>query len=150
MYASAPSWVLVASSQFFLIPVTGYFLTREYTCSALVTGTYLVSMAYHATKPRYAFLLPLDIAFAQIGHLCAVYTTLQYLPFSLLPYSSFLSSALVIYYYGKSTSTLAWDPDAKVSEGWHAFMNGMLGFSAGVSIYLAGRAKQLHHASSSS
>jgi hypothetical protein len=147
-----PNWSLVASSQFFLIPMTGYFLTREYTCSALITGTYLVSMAYHGTKPRYPFLLPLDIMFAQIGHLCAVYTTPQYLPYSLLPYSSFLSSAVIIYYYGKSTSTLAWDPDEKVSTWWHVFMHGLLGVSSGLSICLAGRAKSSvnYHANSSS
>ena len=150
MYASAPSWMLVASSQFFLIPITTYYYTREYTCSALVMGTYLVSMAYHSTKPRFPILLPLDIMFAQIGHLCAVYTTLQYLPYSLLPYSSFLGSAVIIYYYGKSTSTLAWDPDIQVSNWWHAFMHGMLGLSAGVSILLSGAARKVHHANSSS
>jgi len=141
---------LVASSHFFFIPITGYYLTGEYTCSALVTGTYLASIAYHATKPNYPLLLSLDVIFAQIGHLCAVYTTLQYLPYSLLPYSAFLSSAVIIYYYGKNTQTLAWDPDSSVSSGWHAVMHGLLGVSAGVSILLSGSARKAHHANSSS
>ena len=139
-YATEPSWLLVASSHFFLIPTMGYYLTGEYVCCGLVTGIYLVSAAYHGTKPRYPLLLPLDVMFAHVGNLCALYTTSQYLPYSLLPYSSFLGSALLIYYYGKSTRTLAWDPDMKVSNWWHAFMHGMLGLSSGVSIYLAGKA----------
>ena len=150
MYASAPNWTLVASSQSFLIPITGYYLTREYTCSALIAGTYAVSMAYHATKPRYPILITLDIIFAQVGHLGSVYTTLQYLPYSLLPYSVFLSSAVIIYYHGKNTQTLAWDPNTDTATRWHAFMHAMLGMSAGVSIFLSGAARKVHHANSSS
>jgi hypothetical protein len=143
MYATEPNWALVASSQFFLFPITAYYYTGEYVCSALVTGTYLVSMAYHSTKPRYPFLLSLDVMFAQIGNLCALYTTSQYLPYSLLPYSSFLGSALIIYYYGKSTASLAWDSDVAVSTWWHGFMHMMLGLSASLSILLSGAARKL-------
>ena len=150
MYASAPNWTLVASSHFVLIPITGYYLTGEYTCSALITGTYLTSVAYHATKPRFPLLLSLDVIFAQVGHLCSVYTTLQYIPYSLLPYSAFLSSAVIIYYYGKATQTLAWDPDSDVSTGWHATMHALLGVSAGLSILLSGVARKTYHANSSS
>jgi hypothetical protein len=150
MYATAPSWVLVASSHFFFIPISAYYLTGEYVCSALVTGTYVVSVAYHSTKPAYPFLLPLDVAFAQIGNLCAVYTTSQYLPYSLLPYSVFLGSALTIYYYGKHTQPLAWDPDLRISNWWHTFMHMMLGGTAGVSIFLSAAARKKAHQLSSS
>jgi len=104
-------------------------------------------MAYHSTKPTYPILLPLDVAFAQIGNLCAMYTASQY---PLFPYSMFLGSALVIYYHGKNTKTLAWDPDVNVSNWWHAFMHSMLGMTAGVSIFLSGAARRVHHANSNS
>ena len=145
-YATEPCWELVGSSQFFLIPTLSYFFTGERVCGFLNAGIYLTSIAYHATKPKYPFLLYADMVFAQTGNLCAIYTTTQWMPYSIPLYSVFLGSALTIYYYGRHTSSLAWDPNPKIATAWHATMHLILSGSAGLSILLA----KSHHASSSS
>jgi hypothetical protein len=145
-YATEPCYPLVASSQLFLIPTLAYFLTGERICGFLNVGIYISSIAYHATKPKYPIFLYADMFFAQTGNLCAVYTTAQWIPYSIPLYSMFLGSALVIYYYGRHTSTLAWDPDQKVATAWHMVMHLILSGSAGMSILLA----KAHQLSSSS
>ena len=145
-YATEPCYPLVVSSQLFLIPTLAYFLTGERICGVLNVGIYISSIAYHATKPKYPALLYADMLFAQTGNLCALYTTAQWIPYSIPLYSVFLGSALTIYYYGRHTSTLAWDPDKNVATAWHMVMHLILSGSAGMSILLA----RAHHASSSS
>jgi hypothetical protein len=137
-YATEPCWALVGSSQFFLIPTLAYFLTGERVCGFVNVGIYLSSIAYHATKPKYPILLYADMVFAQAGNVCAIYTTSKYMPYSLPLYSVFLGSALTIYYYGRHTSSLAWDPDPNIATAWHATMHFILSGSAGLSILLAG------------
>jgi hypothetical protein len=146
VYATEPNWALVASSQLFLIPTLAYFLTGERICGALNVGIYLSSIAYHSTKPRYPIFLLADMVFAQTGNLCAIYTTAQWVPYSIPLYSVFLGSALTVYYYGRHTSSLAWDPDPKVATAWHITMHVILSGSAGMSIFLS----KAHQLSSSS
>ena len=139
MYSTEPSLILTSSSHFFIVPSLFAFSIGAYIPGSLVFGTYLVSTAYHMTKPRFTWLLNLDIAFAHIAHCTMIWTTLQWLPYSLPIYGMFLSCALITYYYGKQYRCLAWDSNQKTATYWHAFMHGFLGLSAGFSVAMAGR-----------
>lgn len=134
-----PDWALVASSHFFLIPSLSAIAVRGYIPGGLVFGTYLVSVAYHSTKPRFSWMLPLDITFAHIAHGVMVWTTAQWMPYSLPVYALFLTSAVTIYYYGQKYTCLAWDADPVVSTRWHAFMHAFLGFSSAFSVLMAAK-----------
>ena len=137
MYASSPNLALAASSHFFLIPSFSAFLVGAYLPGGLVFGTYLVSVAYHTTKPRFPWLLHLDIAFAHVGHAVMIWTTAQWLPYSLPIYALFFSCAMITYYYGRAYQCLAWDPNPKVATWWHMFMHGFLGLSSAFSVLMA-------------
>jgi len=150
-----PNWALVASSHFFLIPSLSAISVGGYIPGGLVFGTYLVSVAYHSTKPRFSWILPVDIAFAHIAHGVMVWTTAQWMPYSLPVYALFLTSAVTIYYYGQKYTCLAWDADPAVSTRWHAFMHAFLGLSSAFSVLMAAKSGRnvlgfFHHASSSS
>jgi hypothetical protein len=121
----------------------------------LVFGTYMVSVAWHATKPRFQWLLPVDVSFAHIAHGVMVWTTAQWMPYSLPVYAAFLSCAMTIYYYGQKYDCLAWDPNPTVSTRWHAFMHMFLGLSSAFSVLMAAKSGRnvlgfFHHANSSS
>ena len=118
-------------------------------------GTYVVSSIYHATKPRFSWILPVDIAFAHIAHLVMVWTTAQWMPYSLPVYAAFMTCATTVYYYGHRYTCLAWDPDPVVSTRWHAFMHAFLGLSSAFSVLMAAKSGRnvlrfFHHANSSS
>lgn len=118
-----PDWTLVATSHFILLPTIAYLNAREYVCAALVFGTYLTSIAHHSTKPAYTWVLYTDMTFVQIANLCALYTTMKSLPYSIPLYLSFLSCPLTVYYYGHRHSIFAWDPNPVISTRWHAFIH---------------------------
>lgn len=150
-----PNWALVASSHFFLIPSLSAISVGAYIPGGLVFGTYLVSSAYHATKPTFPWLLPLDIAFAHLAHLVMVWTTAQWAPYSLGVYATFIACATTIYYYGQKHDCLAWDPNPVASTRWHMFMHAFLGLSSAFSVLMAAKSGQnvlwfFHHANSSS
>jgi hypothetical protein len=150
-----PNWALVASSHFFLIPSFSAIAVCGYIPGGLVFGTYLVSVVYHATKPRFPWLLPIDIAFAHIAHFVMVWTTAQWVPYSIGIYVAFISCATSIYYYGQKYQCLAWDPNPTVSTQWHSFMHMFLGLSSAFSVLMAAKSGRnvlgfFHHASSSS
>ena len=150
-----PNWALVASSHFFLIPSLSAISVGGYIPGGLVFGTYLVSSAYHATKPRIPWLLPIDVAFAHIAHGVMIWTTAQWMPYSLPVYACFLGCATTIYYYGQKYACLAWDPDPVVSTRWHAFMHAFLGLSSAFSVLMAAKSGRnvlwfFHHDNSSS
>jgi hypothetical protein len=150
-----PNWALVASSHFFLIPSLSAIAGGGLIPGWLVFGTYLTSVAWHATKPRFSWLLPLDIAFAHIGNAMMLWTTAQWVPYSLPVYGLFLGCATIVYYYGQKYTCLAWDPDPVVSTRWHAFMHGFLGLSSAFSVLMAARSGNnvlgfFHQANSSS
>lgn len=102
-------------------------------------GTYLVSSAYHGTKPRFSWMLPVDIAFAHIAHGVMVWTTAQWMPYSLPIYVAFLACAGIIYYYGHRYACLAWDTDPVVATRWHMFMHAFLGLSSAFSVLMAAK-----------
>ena len=137
-----PNWALVASSHFFLIPSFSAIAVRGFIPGGLVFGTYLVSSTYHATKPRFPWMLPVDIAFAHIAHAVMVWTTAQWMPYSLPIYVSFLACAGIIYYYGHRYTCLAWDTDPVVSTRWHMFMHAFLGLSSAFSVLMAAKSGQ--------
>ena len=150
-----PDWTLVASSHFFLIPSLSAIAVRGYIPGGLVFGTYVVSSLYHATKPRFSWILPVDIAFAHIAHLVMVWTTAQWMPYSLPVYAAFMTCATTVYYYGHRYTCLAWDPDPVVSTRWHAFMHAFLGLSSAFSVMMAAKSGRnvlrfFHHANSNS
>lgn len=150
-----PDWTLVASSHFFLIPSLSAIAVRGYIPGGLVFGTYVVSSIYHATKPRFSWILPVDIAFAHIAHLVMVWTTAQWMPYSLPVYAAFMTCATTVYYYGHRYTCLAWDPDPVVSTRWHAFMHAFLGLSSAFSVMMAAKSGRnvlrfFHHANSNS
>ena len=132
-----PNWALVASSHFFLIPSLSAIAVRGVVPGLLVFGTYLTSVAWHATKPRFPVLLYVDVAFAHIAHLVMIWTTAQWLPYSIPVYILFLSCATITYYYGQKYTCLAWDPDHTTSTRWHAFMHAFLGLSSAFSVLMA-------------
>lgn len=132
-----PDWVLVGTSHFILLPAIAYLNSREWVCAGLIFGTYLSSVAHHSTKPLSTVILYTDMAFAQIANLCAVYTTLQWVPFSIPLYLCFLSCPLIVHYYGHRHSILGWDPDPAVSTWWHAFLHAFTSLSSTLSILLA-------------
>lgn len=132
-----PNWGLAASSHFFLIPSLSAISVGGYIPGGLVFGTYLVSVAYHSTKPRFPWLLNLDIAFAHIAHIVMVWTSAQWAPYSLGVYACFMTCALSIYYYGQKYECFAWDCDPVVSTRWHMFMHAFLGLSSAFSVLMA-------------
>jgi hypothetical protein len=132
-----PNWALAASSHFFLIPSLSAISFGGYIPGGIVFGTYLVSVAYHSTKPRFPWLLNLDIIFAHLAHITMMWTTAQWMPYSLPVYALFLSCAAITYYYGQTYECLAWDPNPVVSTRWHAFMHGFLGLSSAFSVLMA-------------
>jgi hypothetical protein len=137
-----PNWALVASSHFFLIPSLSAIALRAYVPGGLVFATYLVSVAYHSTKPRFPWLLPIDVAFAHLANLVMVWTTAQWVPYSLPVYGLFLTCATTVYYYGQKHRCLAWDPEPAVSTRWHMFMHAFLGFSSAFSVMMAATSGQ--------
>lgn len=137
-----PNWALAASSHFFLIPSLSAIAVGGYIPGGLVFGTYLVSVAYHSTKPRFPWLLSLDITFAHIAHGVMVWTTAQWMPYSLPLYIAFAACATTVYYYGHRHKCLAWDSDPVVSTQWHAFMHMFLGLSSAFSVLMAARSGQ--------
>ena len=150
-----PNWALVGTSHFFLIPSFSALSVRGYIPGGLVFGTYLVSVAYHSTKPRFPWLLHLDVAFAHMAHLVMVWTTAQWMPYSLPVYGLFMTCATTIYYYGQKHACLAWDPNPVISTRWHGFMHAFLGLSSAFSVLMAAKSGQnvlgfFHHANSSS
>ena len=132
-----PDWVLVGTSHFILLPVIAYLNSREWVCAGLVFGTYLSSIVHHSTKPFSTVILYTDMAFAQIANLCAVYTTLTWVPYSIPLYLCFLSCPLTIHYYGHRHNILGWDPDPTVSTWWHAFLHAFTSLASTLSILLA-------------
>lgn len=102
-------------------------------------GTYLTSVVYHATKPRFPWMLPIDIAFAHFAHGVMVWTTAQWMPYSLPIYAAFAACATTIYYYGQRNACLAWDADPVVSTRWHAFMHSFLALSSAFSVIMASK-----------
>lgn len=150
-----PNWALVASSHFFLIPSLSAISVRGYIPGGLVFGTYLVSSFYHATKPQFSWMLPIDITFAHIAHLVMVWTTAQWAPYSLPVYALFMTCATTVYYYGQKYACLAWDPNPVISTRWHMFMHAFLGLSSAFSVLMAAKSGQnvlgfFHQLSSSS
>ena len=145
-----PDWTLVATSHFILLPTIAYLNAHEYVCAGLVFGTYLTSIAHHSTKPAYPWVLYTDMTFVQIANLCALYTTMKSLPYSLPLYVCFLSCPLTVYYYGHRYSMFAWDPDPIISTRWHAFLQMFTSCSSTVCILVTtltqalGLSKTLH------
>jgi len=134
----------VASSHFILLPVFAYLNSREYVCAGLVFGTYLTSVVHHSTKPMSTAVLYTDMTFAQIANLCAVYTSIQWAPYSIPLYLCFLACPLTVHYYGHRHKILSWDPDPAVSTWWHAFLHGFTSTASTLSILMA------YHVNSSS
>lgn len=134
-----PNWALVASSHFFIIPSFSAIAAGGYIPGGLVFGTYLVSVAYHSTKPTFPLLLNVDIAFAHLAHLVMVWTTAQWMPHSLPVYGLFMTCATTIYYYGHRYACLAWDPNPTISTRWHMFMHAFLGLSSAFSVLMAAK-----------
>jgi len=132
-----PDWVLVGTAHFILLPVAAYLNSGEYVCAGLVFGTYLSSVIHHATKPMSTMVLYTDMTFAQIANLCAVYTSLQWVPFSIPLYLCFLACPLTIHYYGHQHKKLGWDPDPVVSTWWHGFLHIFTSLASMLSILLA-------------
>jgi len=132
-----PDWVLVATSHFILLPVIAYLNSREYTCAGLVFGTYVSSILHHSTKPMSAVILYADVVFAQVANLCAIYTTLRWIPYSIPIYVCFLACPLTIHYYGYRHGILGWDSDVSVSTRWHAFLHAFTSLTSMLSILLA-------------
>ena len=125
-----PSPTLVASSVFLALPGIMFIQRAEYIQTSISFLCSFFSILWHATKPRYNWILLADMFFANSTALLAVHTCARGSYLSAIPASCFIGGAFVLYYYGQRYQCFCWHPDPVIGTRWHTVLhagNGIMG-----------------------
>ena len=125
-----PNPYLVVSSLFLALPAIPLLMREQYFGTFITLSCFSCSIIYHATKPRFPFILILDKIFANSTVVYGTYVMTRGLPYSLIPYSMLAGGGIVLYYVGEKCKLFVWHPDYHVATGWHAAMHIFNSFSS--------------------
>ena len=132
-----PNPYLVASSIFLSLPAVPFLMKNDLlgaTFSILCSG---FSMLYHATKPRYPTILFFDKTFGYATCVYAVKVAMDGLPYSIIPLTTLIGGALIMYHVGYVYKCFLWHTDHQVATTWHAFFHMGNAIACTVIVYLS-------------
>jgi hypothetical protein len=129
-----PNLYLVASS--FTLAIPGFYLQSIpfSTCSFIGCA---FSILWHATKPKYPYLLVGDKLFVYTNITIATYMSLSGLPYSLIPLSLLITMGCTFYIYGKQYECFTWHQNCTIATRWHMFFHifGSIGYLWIIAVY---------------
>ena len=118
-----PNPYLVASSLVLSAPAIALLYKRELLAGMWCMSLCVTSTLWHATKPRYPYLLTTDLFLVYTNMAIASFMSLRGLPYSLAPLSLLVVTGNVLYHCGRYYRCFAWHPDCTVATRWHMILH---------------------------
>lgn len=141
-----PNYWLVTSSFLFVAPGILCYQLNLPVLSMIYFLVTCTSSAYHATK--HPMLLWADLSLLHINHL----STVSYIVWgglvSMPAYFAWLLYAVIVYYYGHTTSSFVWDPNRSVATFWHITLHLATSLTTLFTVYTTHCVEELRHRAS--
>ena len=119
-----PNPYLVASSLFLALPAVSFLMKNDLIGATFAVLCSTFSMTYHATKPNHLpIILFFDKTFAYVTCVYAGKVAMDGLPYSIIPLSTLIGGAIIMYHVGYVYKCFLWHTDHRVATAWHAFFH---------------------------